>query len=75
MKLVQGHVIGGVVVVVDDENIKDGALVTVLVEETYPAPLTSNDEDELIAASAEVGGGEYLTTTELFELLRRQRSR
>ncbi|OGQ26380.1 MAG: hypothetical protein A2138_19760 [Deltaproteobacteria bacterium RBG_16_71_12] len=74
MKLVQGKVIDGAVVV-DGERLEEGALVTVLVRDEDEVALSPEDEDELIAAREEIARGDYLTTGELFDLLRRQRER
>lgn len=74
MKLMQGKVVGGAVVV-DGEALEEGALVTVLVRDESDVSLTDEDEDELVAAREEIARGEFLTTPELFELLRRQRER
>lgn len=72
MKLVQGKVVDGAVVV-DGERLVEGAEVTVLVREEQDGRLSSDDEDELLAAREEVARGDYLTTSELFDLLKRQR--
>ena len=74
MKLVQGKVIDGAVVV-DGEPLEEGALVTVLMRDEHNVSLSPEDEDELIAAHEEIARGEYLTTGDLFDLLRRQRER
>ncbi len=74
MKLVQGKVIDGAVVV-DGEKLEEGALVTVLMRDEDEVALSPEDEDELAAARDEIARGEFLTAIELFDLLRRQRER
>lgn len=71
MQVSTGTVIGGKVVV-EGVPLVEGAVVTVLSREAEaPLLLSAEDEDELLAAIAEVSRGEFVAAEELLESLRK----
>jgi hypothetical protein len=70
---VEGQVVDGRVVV-PGEQLRDGAAVTVIVEDLEPPALSDTDVAELRAAQAAIRAGEYVTVDEMFDLLRRKRA-
>ena len=71
MQVTTGTVVGGKVVV-DGVRLVEGSVVAVLSREPdEPLALSAQDEDELLAAVAEIGRGEFISPEELFESLRK----
>jgi hypothetical protein len=71
MRVTTGTVIGGMVVV-EGVPLVEGSVVTVLSREPdEPFALSAKDEDELLAAMAEIERGEFVSPKELLESLRK----
>ena len=71
MQVTTGTVVGGKVVI-EGLPLVDGSVVTVLSREPEePFTLSPNDEDELLAAMAEIEKGEFVLAEELLESLRK----
>lgn len=71
MQLTTGTVIGGKVVV-DGAPLVEGSVVAVLAREPEEAyALSPEDEDELLAAIAEIERGEFVSGADLIESLRK----
>lgn len=71
MQISTGTVVGGKVVV-EGVPLVEGAIVTVLAREAeQPFSLSLQDEEELLAAMAEVERGEFISAEELLESLRK----
>ncbi len=71
MQISTGTVVGGKVVV-EGVPLVEGAVVTVLAREAeQPFSLSMQDEEELLAAMAEVERGEFISAEELLESLRK----
>jgi hypothetical protein len=71
MQVTTGTVVGGKVVV-EGVPLVEGSVVAVLSREpNEPFALSAEDEDELLAAIAEIDRGEFVTAEELLEGLRK----
>ena len=71
MQVTTGTVAGGKVVV-DGVPLVEGSIVTVVSREVdAPFVLTTQDEEELLAAMAEISRGEFVPAEELLESLRK----
>jgi hypothetical protein len=71
MQVTTGTVIGGKVVV-EGVPLVEGSVVAVLSREPEePFTLSSEDEDELLAAMAEIERGEFVSADKLLEGLRK----
>jgi flagella basal body P-ring formation protein FlgA len=71
MQVTTGTVIGGKVVV-EGVPLVEGSVVAVLSRESGVAlALSAQDEDELLAAVAEIERGEFISPEELLESLRK----
>ena len=71
MQISTGTVVSGKVVV-EGVPLVEGAVVTVLAREAeQPFSLSMQDEEELLAAMAEVERGEFISAEELLESLRK----
>ena len=71
MKVATGTVVGGKVVV-DGETLVEGSTVTVLLREDDEGfDLTPEQESELLESIAEIERGEFVTSEQLLERLRR----
>ena len=71
MQVTTGTVVGGKIVV-EGLPLVEGSIVTVLSREPEePFSLSPEDEDELLAAVAEIEGGEFVSVDELLESLRK----
>jgi hypothetical protein len=71
MQITTGTVVGGKVVV-EGVPLVEGSVVTVLSREPdEPFTLSAEDEDELLAAIAEIERGEFIAADELIESLRK----
>ena len=71
MQISTGTVVGGKVVV-EGVPLVEGAVVTVLAREAeQPFSLSMQDEEELLAAMAEVERGEFIPAEERLESLRK----
>ena len=71
MQVTTGTVIGGKVVV-EGVPLAEGSIVTVLSREPEePFTLSPEDEDELLAAMAEIEKGEFVSADELLSTLRK----
>jgi len=71
MQVTTGTVIGGKVVV-EGVPLVEGSVVAVLSREPgVPLALSAQDEDELLAAVAEIERGEFISPEELLESLRK----
>jgi hypothetical protein len=71
MQVSTGTVVGGKVVV-EGVPLVEGSVVTVLSREAeQPFALSMEDEEELLAAMAEVERGEFISAEELLESLRK----
>jgi hypothetical protein len=71
MQVTTGTVVGGKVVV-EGVPLVEGSVVTVLSRDPQePFILSPEDEDELLAAMAEIEKGEFVTADELLESLRK----
>jgi hypothetical protein len=71
MQFTIGTVVDGKVVV-DGVSLVEGAVVTVLSRETGESiALSSDDEDELLAAIAEIERGEFVLAAELLDSLQK----
>lgn len=71
MQVTTGTVVGGKVVV-GDVPLVEGAVVAVLSREPgEPVALSAQDEEELLAAIAEIERGEFVSPEELLESLRK----
>lgn len=71
MQVATGTVVGGKVVV-DGVSLVEGSLVAVLSREAdEPFTLSTEDEDELVAAMAEIERDEFVSADELLESLRK----
>jgi hypothetical protein len=71
MQFTTGKVVGGMVVV-EGVQLVEGAVVTVLSRETQESfALSPDDEDELLAAIAEIERGEFVSANELLDSLRK----
>ena len=71
MQVTTGTVVGGKVVV-DGVPLVEGSIVTVVSREVdAPFVLTTQDEEELLAAMAEISRGEFVPAEELLESLRK----
>jgi len=71
MQVTTGTVVGGKVVV-EGVPLVEGSVVAVLSRESgEPFTLSSEDEDELIAAMAEIEKGEFVSADKLLESLRK----
>lgn len=69
MQVVTGTVINGKIIV-EGAPLQEGALVAVLARGAdEPFRLSSSEEDELIAAMAEIERGEFVTLDQLLESL------
>ena len=72
MQVVTGTVVEGKVVV-DGVSLVEGSTVTVLSRSPDEAfALSAEDEDELLAAMAEIERGQFLSADELLESLRKR---
>jgi len=72
MQVVTGTVVEGKVVV-DGVSLVEGSTVTVLSRSPDEAfALSTEDEDELLAAMAEIERGQFLSADELLESLRKR---
>ena len=70
MQVTTGTVVGGKVVV-EGVPLVEGSIVTVVSREVdAPFVLTTQDEEELLAAMAEISRGEFVPAEELLESLR-----
>ena len=70
MQVTTGTVVGGKVVV-EGVPLVEGSVVAVLSREVEaPFVLTAQDEEELLAAMAEISRGEFVPAEELLESLR-----
>ena len=70
MQVTTGKVVDGKVVV-EGVALVEGAVVTVLSPQAQaPFALSSQDEDELVAAMVEISRGEFVSAEELLESLR-----
>jgi hypothetical protein len=57
---------------VEGARLAEGRVVTILSrQDPLPAAPSAKDEDELLAAMAEIQSGEFISADELFESLRR----
>lgn len=71
MQVTTGTVVGGKVVV-EGAPLVEGALVAVLSREPgEPFALSTQDEEELLIAMAEIERGEFVSAEELLESLRK----
>ena len=71
MQVTTGTVVDGKVVV-EGIPLVEGSVVAVLSREPYePLSLSAQDEDELLAAVAEIERGEFISPEELLESLRK----
>ena len=71
MQVTTGTVVGGKVVV-EGVPLVEGAVVTVLSREPEELfALSVEDEDELLAAMAEIARGEFISAEELLESIRK----
>lgn len=71
MQITTGTVIGGKVVI-EGAPLAEGSIVTVLSREPEEAfTLSPEDEDELLAAMAEIEKGEFVSADELLSTLRK----
>lgn len=71
MQVTTGTVVGGKVVV-EGVPLREGSVVAVLSREPdEPFALSAEDEDELLAAIAEIERGEFVSPEELLESLRK----
>ena len=71
MQITTGTVVDGKVVV-EGVPLVEGAVVAVLSREPeVPFTLSPEDEDELLAAMAEIAKGEFVSADELLESLRK----
>ena len=71
MQVTTGTVVGGQVVV-EGVPLVEGAVVAVLSREAEaPFALSVEDEEELLAAMAEIAGGELVSAEDLLESLRK----
>jgi hypothetical protein len=71
MQLTTGTVVGGKVVV-EGVPLVEGSFVTVLSRAPdEPFTLSAQDEEELLAAMAEIERGEFVSSEQLLESLRR----
>jgi hypothetical protein len=71
MQVTTGTVVGGKIVV-EGVPLAEGAVVAVLSREPdEPFVLSHDDEDELLAAIAEVEGGNFLTAEQVLESIRK----
>jgi len=71
MQVTTGTVINGKVVV-GDVPLMEGAVVAVLSREPgEPMALSAQDEEELLAAIAEIERGQFISSSELLESLRK----
>lgn len=71
MQFTTGTVIGGKVVV-EGVPLVEGSVVAVLSREPNGSfALSAEDEEELLAAMAEIGRGEFVSSGELLESLRK----
>lgn len=71
MQVTTGQVVGGKVVV-EGIPLVEGSVVTVLsMQPNEPFTLSAEDEDELLAAMAEIERGEFVSADELLESLRK----
>ncbi len=73
MRAVEGHVIDGRVVV-PGEKLRNGAAVTVIVEDAESPELSDADIAELNSAQAGIRSGDFITPDELFNHLRQKRA-
>ena len=72
MQVITGTVVEGKVVV-DGVSLVEGSTVTVLSRSPDEAfALSAEDEDELLAAMAEIERGQFLSADELLESLRKR---
>ena len=72
MQVITGTVVEGKVVV-DGVSLVEGSTVTVLARSPDEAfALSTEDEDELLAAMAEIERGQFLSADELLESLRKR---
>jgi hypothetical protein len=71
MQVTTGTVVGGKIVV-EGVPLVEGSVVAVLSREpAEPFTLSAEDEDELVAAMAEIEKGEFISADELLESLRK----
>jgi hypothetical protein len=71
MRVATGTVVGGKVVV-EGETLAEGSTVTVLLREDEEGfDLTPEEESELLESIAEIERGEFVTSEQLLERLRR----
>jgi hypothetical protein len=71
MQVTTGTVVGGKVVV-EGVSLVEGSVVAVLSREPEePFTLSPEDEDELLAAMAEIAKGQFVSSDELLESLRK----
>jgi hypothetical protein len=73
MRAVAGHVIDGRVVV-PGEQLRNGAAVTVIVDDSEAPDLSNADIAELNSAQAGIRSGDFITADELFNHLRQKRA-
>lgn len=73
MRTIEGEVVDGRVVV-PGERLRDGLIVTVIVDDDAPPKLSDDDIAQLRASQAAIRQGEYLTANEVFDHLRRKRA-
>lgn len=70
MQVTTGTVVGGKVIV-EGVSLAEGAIVAVLSREpNEPFVLTHEDEDELLAAIAEIERGDFLSAEQVLESIR-----
>ena len=71
MQVTTGTVVGGKIIV-EGLPLVEGSVVTILSREPEePFTLSPEDEDELLAAVAEIDRGEFVSADELLESLRK----
>lgn len=71
MQVTTGTVVGGKVIV-EGVSLAEGTIVAVLSREpNEPFVLTHEDEDELLAAIAEIEGGNFLSAEQVLESIRK----
>lgn len=71
MQVTTGTVVGGKVIV-EGVSLAEGAVVAVLsLEPNEPFVLSLEDEDELLAAIAEIEAGDFLSAEQVLESIRK----
>jgi hypothetical protein len=73
MRTIEGEVVDGRVVV-PGERLRDGLVVTIIVDDDAGPKLSDDDIAQLRASQAAIRQGEYLTANEVFDHLRRKRA-